>query len=135
MICDCDRSAPASPTHMGGLATPDCLSREGSPAPSDYSDSMHSMTMPINQQHHSNNNKQISQSAPGSPKSGKKKLSLAYDTFMSGSLTLILIKIVNLICRWKLPEHSVTRKSTKDGCATALASIANVCTIDIAECE
>ena len=37
------RSAPASPTHGGmpnmsvsGLATPDCLSREGSPAPSTY---------------------------------------------------------------------------------------------------
>lgn len=62
------RSAPASPTHMGGLATPDCLSREGSPGPSDYAENMHSVAMSLNQQQHKQIS--ISQSAPGSPKSG-----------------------------------------------------------------
>jgi len=53
---------------MGGLATPDCLSREGSPGP-EYSESH---TMSHSQQHQSLpalGNK-TSQSAPGSPKHG-----------------------------------------------------------------
>lgn len=50
---------------MGGLATPDCLSREGSPGADQYSDdgqSNHSITL------HSHNGAKIIQSAPTSPK-------------------------------------------------------------------
>jgi hypothetical protein len=63
------RSAPASPTR-GGLMTPDCLSREGSPGP-EYSDSGHggshsSLSIPSHLNH--NHNAKVIQSAPSSPK-------------------------------------------------------------------
>ncbi|CAL8141355.1 unnamed protein product [Orchesella dallaii] len=63
------RSAPASPTHMGGMATPDCLSREGSPGPeydSPHSSSHHLSAHSSHQNHHIG--LKASQSAPGSPK-------------------------------------------------------------------
>lgn len=44
VACICLRSAPTSPSHIGmsGLVTPDSLSREGSPTPSDhYHDTSH----------------------------------------------------------------------------------------------
>ncbi|CAG7677711.1 unnamed protein product [Allacma fusca] len=66
------RSAPASPTHMGGLATPDSLSREGSPT-GDYSDGVGQSSQNTSvslHPHHllSHNGAKVSQSAPGSPK-------------------------------------------------------------------
>ncbi|EZA61701.1 forkhead box protein K2 isoform X3 [Ooceraea biroi] len=54
------RSAPASPSHVGisGLMTPECLSREASPGPEPYPDSL--VPSPAGQL-------ATSQSAPGSP--------------------------------------------------------------------
>lgn len=66
----CSRSAPASPTHMGGMATPDCLSREGSPIPEYDSPLQGSSHHHINLHSHQNHGFKASQSAPGSPKPG-----------------------------------------------------------------
>ena len=76
------RSAPASPTHMGGLATPDCLSREGSPGP-DYLDSSGSLhSSPSLHSHlNYNHNAKMIQSAPSSPKPGTNANSATYLIF------------------------------------------------------
>jgi forkhead box protein K len=68
------RSAPASPTHsMGGLITPESLSREGSPVPDAYNDSALSsgVASPIVSHGSSHLEVKTSQSAPGSPGQGK----------------------------------------------------------------
>ncbi|CAB3371393.1 Hypothetical predicted protein [Cloeon dipterum] len=67
------RSAPASPTHsMGGLITPESLSREGSPIPDAYTDSALSsgVSSPIVSHGSSHLEVKTSQSAPGSPGQG-----------------------------------------------------------------
>ena len=62
---------------MGGLATPDSLSREGSPGP-EYVESVgtssnhNSSSLSLHAHHYLNENGgKVSQSAPGSPKQGK----------------------------------------------------------------
>lgn len=67
------RSAPTSPSHMGGAYTPDSLSREGSPTPEDEGNQqLMVMTGAANQRQQSMlppsaAELRISQSAPGSP--------------------------------------------------------------------
>lgn len=56
---------------MGGMATPDCLSREGSPGP-DYDPLAIPSPLNIHPISHQNyTGLKASQSAPGSPKPGK----------------------------------------------------------------
>lgn len=84
--CAISRSAPASPTHMGGLATPDCLSREGSPVP-EYSENMHSVAISLSSQ-------QIkSQSGPESPKGilTREKAVTKLTLSSPGSLSTVII--------------------------------------------
>lgn len=66
------RSAPASPSHsMGGLITPESLSREGSPVPDAYPDSgLSGVGSPIVSHNSSHLEVKTSQSAPGSPGHG-----------------------------------------------------------------
>ncbi|CAL1528825.1 unnamed protein product [Lymnaea stagnalis] len=78
------RSAPASPSHMAGSFTPDCLSREGSPIPeagmeTEVSHTSSQSSSLQGQQHHQHTHPTISdlrfsQSAPGSP-SGSRVMS------------------------------------------------------------
>ncbi|KAJ8253830.1 hypothetical protein COCON_G00204420 [Conger conger] len=56
------RSAPASPTHLSGLQTPDCLSREGSPISHEQDLGSKLASVP---------EYRYTQSAPGSPVSGQ----------------------------------------------------------------
>ncbi|KAK7002820.1 forkhead box protein K1 [Biomphalaria glabrata] len=76
------RSAPASPSHLAGSFTPDCLSREGSPIPEAGMETevTHSTTQVGNMQGHLQHphpmitDLRFSQSAPGSP-SGSRVMS------------------------------------------------------------
>ena len=73
-LCSLYRSAPTSPSQMGGMYTPDSLSREGSPTPENEDHVLHTQQLlnpaqhrPTPVLHPSAAELRISQSAPPSP--------------------------------------------------------------------